>query len=155
MTIQKFTQINFQKEDKEDIIDKLAVIIEYDNTNEEILKKYLLLLKETKINIFNDKLEEFYYHISPTIYEEIKGEKKPKSSIEMIRNCFQLFENYEKDNVFIQAEIINYFYKNKIKVTKTNYKYLLKDNIELSLIDLYYLMHLPMQKKNSIFIRFI
>ena len=127
---------------KEKIL-KLEEAISNDNTNENILKEYLILLKGNDQEKYEIKLKLYYYHISPKSYMEISGIKKKLSSIDLlieILNQFKSFEAFEDlgQECKLKYDFTRYFYftKNKNISLSTNSTFTVKSNLELCLFEL-------------------
>lgn len=118
----------------------LEKAIEFDNTNENILKEYLICLKNIDQNKYNNELDKYLFHISPKIYKSITGKNKEINSITKLKEIFELFKEYDKDSVIYKTKIINFFNIQKIKIAPVNSYYHLNEQVELSLIELYYLL---------------
>ena len=104
---------------EEDKYLKLKDAVSYDNTNNKILKEYLKIEKLRNKKDGDDYINNYYYHISPECYEEIMGKKKGKSSVELLKEVFELFKNYSpenKDDLEVLNEkhkIVMYFWNKK------------------------------------------
>ena len=137
----------YQDAEKEQIILELENAIKYDNTNENILQKYFIALKKFNFEqILKKNLETYFYHISPEIYKKIQNEEKKNSSIDKLKEIFNLFESYNK-TLYSISNIISYFNLKNLKVIDTNLDYNIKTNKELSLIDIYYSIYSKMAIK--------
>ena len=122
---------------------KLEEAISHDNTNENILKEYLILLKDNDKEKYEIKLNIYYYHISPKSYLEISGIKQKLSSIDFLiemLNQFKSFGNYEnlKQEFKLKFDFTGYFYfiQNKNVSLSTNSTFTKKSNLELCLFEL-------------------
>ena len=126
---------------------KLKEAISYDNTNENIMKEYLTIEKKCNKTEFDKNIIIYYYHISPTTYQVITGEKKENSSIDLFKKAFDLLRNYNikqknqdiEEIKCIKYNVLNYFYiiKNKKPSINTNSTYTISSNQELALYELY------------------
>ena len=65
-----------ENEDDKSKIKKLEKSIEYDNTNESIIKEYLKCLKKVNQKKYEEILNKYLFHISPETYKLITGGKK-------------------------------------------------------------------------------
>ena len=146
-------KINLEKDyykdtEKENIILELENSIKYDNTNENILQKYFIALKKfNHEQTLKKNLEIYFYHISPEIYKNIQNEEKKNSSIDKLKEIFNLFENYDR-SYYYRNNIISYFnWKNLNVIDNANLNYNIKTNKELSLIDIYYSIYSKMAVK--------
>ena len=137
----------FEETEKEQIISKFEYVIKYDNTNENIFQKYFNALKKFNYEeTLKNNLERYFYHISPEIYKNILNIEKKNTSIDKLKEIFNLFENYNY-TCYATNNIISYFCSKKLKVTDTNLYYNIKTNKELSLIDIYYSLYSKMVDK--------
>ena len=62
--------------DDESKIKKLEKSIEYDNTNESIIKEYLKCLKKVNQKKYEENLNKYLFHIAPETYKLITVKKK-------------------------------------------------------------------------------
>ena len=146
-----------QINNKEDKYLKLKDAISYDNTNNKILKEYLKMEKLRNKSANDDYIDKYYYHISPECYQEITGNKKEKSSVELLNEVFDLFKNYSIDNKnYLEAhnekqKIMMYFRKKKERerslFLNANSTFTLNSNLELSLQEIYLILFLEINKK--------
>ena len=143
-------KINLEKYDyevgeKEQIISKLEEAIKYDNTNENILQKYFIALKKfNKEEILKNNLDKYFFHLSPEIYKNITNENKKNTSIDKLKELFNLFESYNETS---KNKIIDYFLTENKEVMDTNLNYNILENKELSLFDIYYQIFSTMKSK--------
>jgi len=146
-----------QINNEEDKYLKLKDAISYDNINNKILKEYLKMEKSRNKSVNDDYIDKYYYHISPECYEEITGNKKEKSSVELLNEVFDLFKNYSIDNKNYledhndKQKIIMYFWKKKERerslFLNANSTFTLNSNLELSLQEIYLILFLEINKK--------
>ena len=142
---------------EEDKYLKLKDAVSYDNTNNKILKEYLKIEKLRNKKDGDDYINNYYYHISPECYEEIMGKKKGKSSVELLKEVFELFKNYSpenKDDLEVLNEkhkIVMYFWNKKERerslFLNANSTFTLKSNFELALQEVYFILFLEINKK--------
>ena len=128
-------------------IEILKNAIEFDNTNENILKEYLICLKKVDQNKYKDELDKYLFHISPKIYKSITGKRKEITSISKLKEIFDLLKNYDKNSIVYKNNIIHFFNIDKIKITPVNSYYNLGEQVELSIIELYYLLYKEINHK--------
>jgi len=128
-------------------IEILKNAIEFDNTNENILKEYLICLKKVDQNKYKDELDKYLFHISPKIYKSITDKRKEITSISKLKEIFDLFKNYDKNSIVYKNNIIHFFNIDKIKITPVNSYYNLSEQVELSIIELYYLLYKEVNHK--------
>jgi len=146
VSLKYLEQVKGLKDDKLKI-EILETAIKFDNTNENILKEYLICLKKFDQNKYQDELDKYLFHISPKVYESITGEIKEKTSITKLKKIFDLFKNYDKNSVIYKKNIVHFFNIEKINLTPVNSYYNLNEQVELSIIELYYLLYKEVNHK--------
>ena len=157
---QKAIKLFEDAKNTKDCTNKIKILedaISFDNTNEDILRDYLILLKNINEKEFMIKLDKYYYHISEKTYKEIQGEEKKNSSIKIISEILNLFKSYETNddlnkmvNDFtIKRNITKYFYeKENIKSSvSANSTISLEGNFELTLYQIYILLFKEINNK--------
>ena len=141
-------------------INKLEEAISYDNTNESILKDYLMLLKLKNNDIFNKNIEKYYYHISPNTYKELLQKDKSFSSKELLILTFEKFRNYDcyweldLNKILLDClskhELTKFFYNNK-KINErlfiANSNFTIKSNLELALYEIFFSLYKEINSK--------
>lgn len=85
--------------DDESKIKKLEKSIEYDNTNESIIKEYLKYLKKINQKKYEENLNKYLFHISPETYKLITVEEKKISSKSKLKEIFEIFKNYDNNSI--------------------------------------------------------
>ena len=146
VSLKYLEQVKGLKDDKLKI-EILETAIKFDNTNENILKEYLICLKKFDQNKYQDELDKYLFHISPKVYESITGEIKEKTSITKLKKIFDLFKNYDKNSVIYKKNIVHFFNIEKINLTPVNSYNNLNEQVELSIIELYYLLYKEVNHK--------
>ena len=115
-------------------IENLENAIDYDNTNEKILKEYLIILQKVDLSKYNEKINKYYYHISPENYKVITKKEKKFSAISLISELFEIFKNYDKNSINSRLNLRQYFYSAKIDTLSVNSTFNSKSNLELPYI---------------------
>ena len=144
MANSNYTQAKEYK-DLKDKYDKLKMAVSFDNTNEEILKEFLLIEKTLDREEYEKNINKYYYHLSPDTYKTITGKTKDKSSVDKLLEIFNIFKSYNIEQKDINEEIkqkhkiTNYFYliKGKAPYISTNIIFSIVNNLELALYEAY------------------
>ena len=122
-------------------IENLENAIDYDNTNEKILKEYLIILQKVDLSKYNEKINKYYYHISPENYKVISNKEKKFSAISLISELFEIFKNYDKNSINSRLNLRQYFYSSKIDTLSVNSTFNSKSNLELALVEIFLLLY--------------
>jgi hypothetical protein len=138
-----------ENEDDKSKIKKLEKSIEYDNTNESIIKEYLKCLKKVNQKKYEENLNKYLFHISPETYKLITVEEKKISSKSKLKEIFEIFKNYDNNSIQNKYHILEYFKIENLTITQIN-SYKLENHVELSLINsiIYYLKKLIIKYVN-------
>ena len=136
-----------ENEDDKSKIKKLEKSIEYDNTNESIIKEYLKCLKKVNQKKYEENLNKYLFHISPETYKLITVEEKKISSKSKLKEIFEIFKNYDNNSIQNKYHILEYFKIENLTITQINSNYKSENHVELSLIELYYLLFKEVNNK--------
>ena len=117
------------------------------NTNESIIKEYLKYLKKVNQKKYEENLNKYLFHISPETYKLITVEEKKISSKSKLKEIFEIFKNYDNNSIQNKYHILEYFKIENLIITQINSNYKLENHIELSLIELYYLLFKEVNNK--------
>lgn len=145
--------LNTENTEKKYLLLKEA--LSYDNTNEQILEEYLKTEKVCDIYKYNENIIKFYYNISPETYIKITGDKKVKSSKDLLLEIFDILKNYNIEEKQVNEEfqeknkIKNYFHNidGKKPFLTSNFTFSFNTNLELALYELYITLYTIINNK--------
>ena len=104
-------------------------------------------LKKVNQKKYEENLNKYLFHISPETYKLITVEEKKISSKSKLKEIFEIFKNYDNNSIQNKYHILEYFKIENLIITQINSNYKLENHVELSLIELYYLLFKEVNNK--------
>ena len=104
-------------------------------------------MKKVNQKKYEENLNKYLFHISPQTYKLITVEEKKISSKSKLKEIFEIFKNYDNNSMQNKYHILEYFKIENLTITQINSNYKLENHVELSLIELYYLLFKEVNNK--------